>query len=86
MNTEQYTEEVERILDEANLFASALCFYDAEKDNIEVEFIHNGSFYKYDAGAVTRRIKLNTTPKQTAQGLAYKVIQQIFDKVEEGHV
>lgn len=86
MNTEQYTEEVERLLNEANIFTDVTCYYEAEKDMIETNIIHNSHFIPINAGAVTRRIKLNTTPACTAKGIAYNALQEIFKQMEAENV
>ena len=86
MNTEQYTEEVERLLNEANIFTDVTCYYEPEKDMIETNIIHNSHFIPINAGAVTRRILLNTTPACTAKGIAYNALQEIFKQMEGDHV
>jgi hypothetical protein len=53
---------------------------------IETNIIHNSHFIPINAGAVTRRIKLNTTPACTAKGIAYNALQEIFKQMEEQHV
>lgn len=86
MTTEEYTEEVERLLNEANIFTDVTCYYEAEKDMIETNIIHNSHFIPVNAGAVTRRILLNTTPACTAKGIAYNALQEIFKQMEGDHV
>ena len=86
MTTQEYTEEVERLLNEANIFTDVTCYYEAEKDLIETNIIHNSHFIPVNAGAVTRRILLNTTPACTAKGIAYNALQEIFKQMEEQHV
>ena len=86
MTTQEYTEEVERLLNEANIFTDVTCYYEPEKDMIETNIIHNSHFIPINAGAVTRRILLNTTPACTAKGIAYNALQEIFKQMEEQHV
>ena len=86
MNIEQYTEEVERLLNEANIFTDVTCYYETEKDMIETNIIHNSHFILVNAGAVTRRIKLNITPACTANGIAYNALREIFKQMEGDHV
>lgn len=86
MNTEQYTEEVERLLNEANIFTDVTCYYEPEKDMIETNIIHNSHFILINAGAVTQRILLNTTPACTAKGIAYYAMQEIFKQMEAENV
>ena len=82
MTAQDYTEEVERLLNEANIFTDVACYYEPEKDMIETNIIHNSHFIPINAGAVTRRILLNTTPACTAKGIAYNAIQEIFKQME----
>lgn len=86
MTVQDYTEEVERLLNEANIFTDVTCYYEAEKDMIETNIIHNSHFIPVNAGAVTRRILLNTTPACTAKGIAYNALQEIFKQMEGDHV
>jgi hypothetical protein len=86
MTVQDYTEKVERLLNEANIFTDVTCYYETEKDMIETNIIHNSHFIPINAGAVTRRIKLNTTPVCTAKGIAYNAIQEIFKQMEAEHV
>lgn len=86
MNIQEYTDEVERLLNEANIFTDVTCYYEAEKDMIETNIIHNSHFIPINAGAVTRRILLNTTPACTAKGIAYNAIQEIFKQMEVENV
>lgn len=86
MTVQDYTEEVERLLNEANIFTDVTCYYEAEKDMIETNIIHNSHFIPINAGAVTRRILLNTTPACTAKGIAYNALQEIFKQMEGDHV
>ena len=86
MTAQDYTEEVERLLNEANIFTDVACYYEPEKDMIETNIIHNSHFIPINAGAVTRRILLNTTPACTAKGIAYNAIQEIFKQMEAENV
>lgn len=86
MTVQDYIEEVERLLNEANIFTDVTCYYEAEKDMIETNIIHNSHFIPVNAGAVTRRILLNTTPACTAKGIAYNALQEIFKQMEGDHV
>lgn len=86
MTVQDYTEEVERLLNEANIFTDVTCYYEPEKDMIETNIIHNSHFIPVNAGAVTRRILLNTTPACTAKGIAYNALQEIFKQMEGDHV
>lgn len=86
MTIQDYTEEVERLLNEANIFTDVTCYYEPEKDMIETNIIHNSHFIPINAGAVTRRILLNITPACTAKGIAYNAIQEIFKQMEAENV